>query len=164
MEPCITTSPATWRVLAIDDEPDNLHLVLATLRFRGAVIEGVRGGAEALAALDIFKPNLILLDLSMPKISGWEVHRIIRSRPMLDCVPVIALTAHAMPNDESRVKAAGFDGYITKPFRVQTLLADVARFVEAFLASHPRPKEGSNADMLLLQQPKHTTKIIVSHA
>lgn len=151
MEPRLTVLPNTWRVLAADDEPDNLHLVLATLRFRGAIVEGSNGGEEAIAALDTFKPNLILLDLSMPKVTGWEVHRTVRGRPALDFVPVIALTAHAMPDDEARVRAAGFDGYITKPFRVQTLMTDIARFIEQFLALRPLSKEG---DLLLPLQHK----------
>ncbi|MCC7450467.1 MAG: response regulator [Anaerolineae bacterium] len=129
----LSESPATWRVLIVDDEPDNLNLAADLLRFKGAAIAKANGANAGMALLDDFQPNLILLDLAMPLIDGWEMHKLLRSRPALDGVPIIALTAMAMPGDAGRVRDAGFDGYITKPFRVMALLNELTTCIRVFL-------------------------------
>lgn len=123
---------SNWRVLVIDDEPDNLHLASEVLTFCGAIVEQASAGRQALDIVDEFGPSLILLDLAMPDIDGWEIHRRLRARPEFNQVPIIALTALAMPQDAEKVKQAGFDGYITKPFFVKTLLKDIVACVAAF--------------------------------
>ncbi len=105
-----------WRVLIVDDEPDNLMLASDLLTFSGATVITAHTGERLLAMVGEVKPNVIVLDLSMPVMDGWEVQRRLRTRQELMHVPIIALTALAMPEDADRVKAAGFDGYITKPF------------------------------------------------
>ncbi len=130
----ITKEPSTWRVLIVDDEPDNLRLASDLLEYNGATISGAASGQQALDLIGDFKPNLILLDLAMPRLDGWEIHRQLRAKPEFDHVPIIALTALAMPADAEKVRAAGFDGYIIKPFRVRALLVDIATYVEAFAA------------------------------
>jgi CheY-like chemotaxis protein len=122
-----------WRVLVADDEPDNLTLVSAALSFSGVTVEMTERGAHLLELVDSFLPNIVLLDLAMPGVDGWEVQRRLRARPDLNHVPIIALTALAMPEDADRVKIAGFDGYITKPFRVGALLRDVKKCIEIFV-------------------------------
>jgi CheY-like chemotaxis protein len=130
----ITKEPSTWRVLIVDDEPDNLRLASDLLEYSGATIAGAPSGQQALDLIGEFKPNLILLDLAMPKLDGWEMHRQLRAKPEFDQVPIIALTALAMPADSDKVRAAGFDGYIVKPFLVRALLVDIATCVEEFVA------------------------------
>ncbi len=122
----------TWRVLIVDDEPDNLLLISELLEFSGATVAQARTGHDLLDMIDDFHPNLILLDLAMPGMDGWEVHRRLRDRPDLNGVPIVALTALAMPDDAERVKAAGLNGYITKPFRIHNLLSGLTRCVEQF--------------------------------
>jgi CheY-like chemotaxis protein len=136
---------ATWRVLIVDDEPDNLRLVSDLLEFNGAKTSGVRDGMRGLQAIETFQPNLILLDLGMPQMDGWEVHRQMRTRPELDDVPIIALTALALPADAEKVHAAGFDGYVTKPFRVRALLDELRQYIIAFNEKKAKmePREGS---------------------
>jgi CheY-like chemotaxis protein len=129
----LTKDIPNWRVLVIDDEPDNLFLVVAVLQFKGATTESATNGAIGLGLVDSYRPNLILLDLSMPILDGFEVHRRLRSRPELDDIPIVALTALAMPADAEKVHAAGFDGYITKPFRVMDLLSELQGIVSEFL-------------------------------
>ncbi len=119
--------PKTWQVLVVDDEPDNLELVVETLGFHGATLQSAQNGLIALETLKGFEPNLILLDLSMPELDGWELHRRIRADSKLAAVPVIAITAHAMVGDRERAIEAGFDGYISKPINVVTLLADIRK-------------------------------------
>jgi CheY-like chemotaxis protein len=121
----------TWRVLVIDDEPDNLNLAADLLEFGGAQVAQATGGRQGLALIDEFHPNLILLDLAMPDLDGWEMHRILRSRPDTRDLLIVALTALAMPYDGDRVRAEGFAGYITKPFRVMALITELQALILA---------------------------------
>ena len=127
-----TIDPSTWQVLIIDDEPDNLNLVSDFLGFGGAKTITANSGQVALDIVCEFNPNLILLDLQMPDMDGWETHRHLRAKPELNDVPIIALTARAMLTDADKVRSAGFDGYITKPFRVATLLTAVMQCIQNF--------------------------------
>lgn len=120
-----TNDISTWRILIVDDEPDNLSLASELLTFSGATVATANSGAAALAKVHEWQPNMILLDLSMPLMDGWDVQRQLRDHPEFDHIPIIALTALAMPEDVTRAKIAGFNGYITKPFRVTSLLRDL---------------------------------------
>lgn len=117
--------PKTWRVLIVDDEPDNLEMVADTLSFFGVTVCVAENGQRGLDQLDSFAPNLILLDLSMPVMDGWETRARLREQNAHEKTPIIALTAHAMIGDRERAMAAGFDGYLTKPIAVPTLLQDI---------------------------------------
>ena len=130
----MTPDIATWRVLVVDDEADNLNLIADLLDYSGATTSRAKDGLEGLALVDTFQPNFILLDLGMPSLDGWEVQRRLRLRPELRGVPIVALTALAMPDDAERVHTAGFDAYITKPFRVREVLNDLKRSVVSFTA------------------------------
>jgi two-component system sensor histidine kinase EvgS len=126
-----------WRVLVVDDEPDNLNLVAELLEFSGAIVAKSRNGQGCLELVDEFKPNLILLDLAMPEMDGWEVHQRLRARSTLNAVPIVALTALVMPTDAQRVQQEGFDAYITKPFRAKFLLEELDICVRTFLSRSP---------------------------
>jgi CheY-like chemotaxis protein len=132
-----------WRVLAVDDEPDNLKLIADLLEFKGASVCRAQNGREGLELLAGFEPTLVLLDLAMPGIDGWEMHRQLRQRRTLDRVPIVALTALAMPEDTRRVLEAGFDGYITKPFRFNDLLDNLVAIVHTFST---RDRRGGGGD------------------
>jgi CheY-like chemotaxis protein len=118
-------NPKSWQVLAVDDEPDNLDVITIFLKFQGASVKTARNGVEGLALLDSFTPNLILLDLSMPQMDGWEMLAKLRARPDTCRVHIVALTAHAMARDRERVQQVGFNGYVTKPINMPTLLDDL---------------------------------------
>jgi two-component system, cell cycle response regulator DivK len=146
-----------WRVLIVDDEPDNLTLASEFLTYSGATVAITERGEDLLAQVDEFLPTIILLDLAMPGMDGWEIQRRLRARTELSHIPIIALTALAMPEDVERAKMAGFDGYITKPFRVASLLRDiktcVAAFVERLEAAARRTQEMQSVqDEQALQQ------------
>ncbi len=126
-----------WRVLVVDDEPDNLNLVAELLEFGGAIVAKSKNGQGCLDLVDVFKPNLILLDLAMPEMDGWEVHQRLRARSELNTVPIVALTALVMPTDAQRVRQQGFDAYITKPFRAKFLLEELDTCVRTFLTRGP---------------------------
>jgi CheY-like chemotaxis protein len=128
----LTEETSTWRVLIVDDEPDNLKLAADLLEYVGATVSAAGGGQEALELADQFRPNMILLDLAMPELDGWEVHRRLRARKEFDHTPIVALTALVMASDAEKVRNAGFDAYITKPFRVKTLILELVTCVRAF--------------------------------
>lgn len=121
-----------WTVLIVDDEPDNLGVAQKVLSFNGADVHIARNGLEGLAVLERLKPTFILLDLSMPEMDGWEMFTKARSIETMDDVPIIALTAHAMAGDRERVVEAGFDGYIPKPFRIDSFLEEIHNCLNNF--------------------------------
>ncbi len=116
---------STWQVLVVDDEPDNLEVVAETLEFRGAQVKTAPNGKEGLDALVDFAANLILTDLSMPVMDGWQTRARVKSDPKTSQIPVLALSTHAIAGDKERALEAGFDGYLTKPVNIHTLLDDI---------------------------------------
>ncbi len=115
----------TWRVLVVDDEPDNLEVVAETLEFHGTQVLTAANGAEALKALEVFPATLILTDLSMPVLDGWGMRAQLKKQEAFQDIPVLALSAHAIAGDKERALEAGFDGYLTKPVNIHTLLDDI---------------------------------------
>jgi two-component system, cell cycle response regulator DivK len=130
----LSKEASTWRVLVIDDEPDNLKLAADLLEFLGATVVQSRGGQGVFDLVKDLAPNFMLLDLAMPGIDGWMIQKQLRANPEFDNMPIVALTALAMPADAEKIRAAGFDGYITKPFRVQKLITELAACIESFSA------------------------------
>lgn len=121
-----------WIVLIVDDEPDNLGVAQKVLTYGGADVHIARNGLEGLAVLEKITPTFILLDLSMPEMDGWEMFSRARANDSLAGVPIIALTAHAMTGDKERIEQAGFDGYIAKPFRINSFMEDIHRCLDEF--------------------------------
>lgn len=110
-------------ILFIDDEPDNLLLGQQILLFFTSSVRTAENGHKALALVREKRPSVILSDLSMPEMSGWELKVQLDTDPDLRTIPFIAVTAHATTSDRERIEAAGFTYYITKPFSPITLLA-----------------------------------------
>jgi PAS domain S-box-containing protein len=125
------TSPLTrLRVLAIDDEPDARKLIKRVLEMAGAQVTSVGSVAEALEAFDSMQPDLVLSDISMPGVDGYELIRCIRATgPPRGNVPAVALTAFARPEDRQRALACGFDEHVTKPVEPMNLIGVLARVV-----------------------------------
>jgi two-component system, cell cycle response regulator DivK len=122
---------AEWKVLIVDDQKDNLAVAEMVFHFHKAEVRVAHNGVEGMAMLKDYSPTLILLDLSMPEMSGWEMFKELRANESTMHVPVIALTAHAMAGDEQRVKEAGFDGYIAKPFSVATIIFQIQNILKS---------------------------------
>jgi two-component system cell cycle response regulator DivK len=121
----LSDEPKQWTVLIVDDEPDNLGVAEKVLSYMGARVHTAQDGLEGMAILEQVTPTFILLDLSMPQLDGWQMIERLRADPLTVSVPVIALTAHAMHGDKERALAAGFDGYIAKPFRIMTFFKEI---------------------------------------
>jgi len=115
----------SWTVLLVDDEPDNVEVLAETLEFNGISVQFANNGLQGLEALQHMQATLILLDLSMPVMDGWQALRRIKADPIFCNIPVVAISAHAIHGDKERALAAGFDGYLTKPVNVRTLIADL---------------------------------------
>ena len=129
----LTTDISTWHVIAIDDKRDNLKLLVTVLLSWGATVTATEDPHRGLELIQETHPNVILLDLAMPELSGWEIQKRLRSQPELDNVPIIALTALAMQDDIHKGEHAGFDGYITKPYRVDGLRDQLVSCVKKFV-------------------------------
>src|SRR5262245_59073716 len=113
---------STWCVLFVDDEIDNLDIIVDALRYHGAEVASAKNGVEALEALKSFPANLVVTDLSMPGMNGWELRMKIKQDQMMHEIPIIALSAHAMSGDKERALDAGFDGYLVKPISFLSLI------------------------------------------
>ena len=119
---------AKGRVLCIEDHPEMIELIRLILGREGFEVEGAAGGREGLKIIQEDPPDLILLDLMMPDMDGWEVYRQIRADEALKGIPVIAVTAKAQSIDRVLgLHIAGMDDYITKPFGHKELITSVER-------------------------------------
>lgn len=117
------------RIALVEDNPDNRLLVCAILEDLHEVVEYETGG-EALDGMRTARPDLVLLDISLPGMDGTEVLSEIRADDELARLPVIALTAHAMAGDREKYLQAGFDGYLSKPIVDENELIDaIARLL-----------------------------------
>jgi CheY-like chemotaxis protein len=112
-------------ILLVEDDEVNRQLLARRLLRRGFAILTAGDGLEAIARARAEAPDLILMDLSMPALDGWEATRRLKAAPETRSIPVIALTAHAMSGDAARACAAGCDDYDTKPVELPRLLAKV---------------------------------------
>jgi CheY-like chemotaxis protein len=117
------------RIAVVEDNPDNRLLVRVILEPTYQVTE-YENGSLALMGLKRERPDLVLLDVSLPEMDGTEVLKQIRGDEQLRALPVVALTAHAMAGDREKFLALGFDDYLTKPIVDETLLLDaIARLL-----------------------------------
>jgi len=117
------------KVLVVEDVDFNRDLVVQLLEDKYHVIEAVNG-KEGVELAERERPELILMDLSLPVMDGWEATRRIKANPDLRSIPIIALTAHAMVGDEKKALAAGCDDYLVKPLDEDALMAKIAKYLE----------------------------------
>ncbi len=117
------------RILIIEDNQANMQLMVYLLRAFGHVTTEAVEGKSGLAAAQRQLPDLILCDLQMPGMDGYEVARQVRLEPRLKAISLIAVTAYAMVGDRDKVLAAGFDGYIPKPINPELFAGQVESFL-----------------------------------
>lgn len=117
------------RVLVVEDDAQNSYLVRFILEQSGFEVEVASDGEGAVSAAIASPPDLVLMDLLMPRMDGYEATRRIKAEPTLAGVPVVALTAYSMKGDRERVLAAGCDGYITKPIDPETFAGEVEEYL-----------------------------------
>lgn len=123
------------RILVIEDDPASLELLKYLLESAGHDVRTASDGAAGLHAALAGEYELVLCDLQMPELTGFEVIARLRADPRRNEVPVIAVTAYSMPGDRDAVIAAGFDGYMTKPVDPQSFVGEINRILAA--GRHP---------------------------
>jgi two-component system cell cycle response regulator DivK len=118
------------KILVVDDNQDSRELVVKVLKNRGYEMVEAVDGEEAIEKVIAERPDLILLDISIPKLNGYEVTLRLKNMEEFKDIPVVALTAHAMKGDRMKALEAGCEGYITKPINVRELPAQVKSFIK----------------------------------
>ncbi len=120
-----------WNVIIVDDEKDNVGVMQMVFEFNDATVRPAYSGKECLVLLDQEVPSFLLVDIQMPEMSGYELLEKIREKDEWRSVPIIAVTAHARPEDEQEIMGAGFDGYIGKPISVMTLMDQISKILQS---------------------------------
>ena len=118
-------------VLIVEDNDKNMKLVRDVLQFKGyQTLEAISGSEGVRMAIEHL-PDLVLMDIQLPDISGVTALAQIRAHPQTRSIPVFAVTASVMPHDQQRIEASGFDAFISKPINVKSFIETVGRFVPA---------------------------------
>lgn len=125
-------------ILVVDDEPDNLSIISELLTLLGSRVITAIDGQEALTQALKHVPDLIISDLSMPKVNGWDFLINLRQDETTKDIPVIALTAHAMAGDKERALAAGFVNYIAKPIDIFSIAPHLTEMLNAIPSIAPK--------------------------
>ena len=118
------------RILIVEDNMDTYELVRFILEKNGFETFLAMNGRDGVNAATKQRPDLVIMDLSMPEMDGWTAMRLIKSDPAISSIPMIALTAHALPSDRKRAFDAGCDEYITKPMDLIDLLDTVKSWIQ----------------------------------
>ena len=116
-------------ILIIEDEPRNLKLIRDLLQASGYLTLEATDGTEGVEMARAHKPDLILMDILMPAMDGFEATKILKADAETRNIPIIALTSHAMKGDEEKIRGFGCDGYITKPIDTREFLKKVSEFL-----------------------------------
>ena len=119
------------RILYVEDNEDNVYMLQRRLAKHGYEMVVAGDGAQGVAAAQREKFDLILMDLSLPVMSGWDAARALKSAPETKPIPIIALSAHALDGERDRALAAGCDDFETKPVDLARLLEKIARYTGA---------------------------------
>jgi two-component system cell cycle response regulator DivK len=120
---------ARAHILVVEDNLDNLTLIIDALSAFDYQISSAQDGEAALAAVRERKPDLILMDLSLPLLDGWTLARSLKADATFRHIPIIALTAHAMAGDRDRALAAGCDDYLPKPINLRELRLKIGSYL-----------------------------------
>jgi two-component system cell cycle response regulator DivK len=126
-----TAAPGSHLILMVEDNVDNRGIYRSILEFGGFRVLEAEDGAKGVAMAREHKPSLILMDISIPVIDGWEATRLLKSDPETASIQIIALTAHALQSDRARAEEVGCDGYISKPVLPRVVLEEVRQRVSA---------------------------------
>jgi len=133
----VAGEPGLAKVVCIEDEADMIDLVRLILDRKGVEVIGATGGREGLEVIAREKPDLVLLDLMMPDMDGWEVYQHMKADPSMKSIPVIVVTAKAQSIDKVLgLHIAKVDDYITKPFGPSELSGSVERVLDRRAARH----------------------------
>lgn len=120
-----------WTVLVVEDEYDSIQMVSKILQHNGIRVQIAHNGVECLQALHQAIPTMIIMDLALPEMDGWETLAQMRRTPEFAAIPVMAITAYHSVSVEEDARRAGFNGYMPKPLDMMALVKHLTRLVEA---------------------------------
>ena len=123
------------KILYVEDNEDNVYMLRRRLERKGFEVVVAHDGEQGIVAAERERPDLILMDLSLPVIDGWAAARHLKGALLTQAIPIIALSAHAMAGDREKALAAGCDDYDTKPVHLASLIAKI----DALLGCETRP-------------------------
>jgi CheY-like chemotaxis protein len=124
-------------ILLVEDNSDNRIIYRRVLEHFGYTVIEALDGEEAIRLATERVPDLILMDISIPRIDGWEATKAIRADARTNRIPIVALTAHAMPADRARAGEVGFASYLTKPIEPRRVVEEIERLMSSRLAREP---------------------------
>jgi two-component system, cell cycle response regulator DivK len=117
------------KVLIVEDNEDNRIVYSTMLRHFGFAVDEAENGAEGILKARTNHPDLILMDIAIPLVDGWEAVERLKKDPATAAIPIVALTAHAMPADRERAMEVGCDGYLAKPCEPRAVVEEVKRIL-----------------------------------
>jgi two-component system cell cycle response regulator DivK len=117
------------RILVVEDQEDNRQIVRDLLTTTNYEVTEAENGEEALAAVAKERPDLILMDIQLPIMDGYEATRRIKADPATRAIPIIAVTSYALSGDEAKARAAGCDDFVPKPYSPRELLAKIRKYL-----------------------------------
>jgi CheY-like chemotaxis protein len=132
------------RILIIEDNPTNLQLIVYLLQAFGHTALEAMDGETGLELIRLEAPELVLCDIHLPGIDGFEVAHELKRHPVYSAIPLVAVTALAMVGDRDRILSAGFDGYITKPITPETFIGQMEAFLPSTAHSSSTPPQDAS--------------------
>jgi two-component system, cell cycle response regulator DivK len=128
-EAVATAAIMNRRILVVEDHEDNRRILRDLLSSRGYDLVEAGDGEQALVMAEVRRPALILMDVQIPLLDGYEVTRRLKANPELSAIPIIVVTSYALSGDESKARAAGCNAYVSKPYSARKLLAKIQEYV-----------------------------------
>jgi two-component system, cell cycle response regulator DivK len=117
------------RILVVEDQEDNRQILRDLLANAGYDMIEAEDGMQAIAAASRHRPDLILMDIQLPTLDGYEATRRIKADPALTAIPIIVVTSYALSGDEDKAREAGCDAYVAKPYSPRALLAKIREYL-----------------------------------
>jgi two-component system, cell cycle response regulator len=151
------------RILVIEDNPTNMELMVYLLQAFGHVALTAGNGESGLDAVQSERPDLIICDVHLPRMDGYEVARRLKSNPALRQIPLVAVTALAMMGDRDKVLQSGFDGYLSKPIAPETFVAQVQGFLPPEQRTGVRPTPAKSTGRTGPLPSQHRTILVVDN-
>ncbi len=119
------------KILIVEDNPVNLELFQDLIELEGYEVVSAFTGHEAIEKAKREMPDIILMDIQLPEMDGWETTKILKKTPETRAIPIIALTAHAMEGDREKALDLGCDSYISKPINTRTFISDIKKVLSS---------------------------------
>jgi len=135
-------TPKEWHILVVEDEYDSIQMVSKILQHHGVEVQIAQNGRECIQVLQERLPTLIIMDLALPLMDGWETLHYIRTNPATAHLPVVAITAYHSVNLEEDAYRAGFNAYMPKPLETQALVSHLDRIINR----RTTPNRGKNGN------------------